>query len=149
MCTTLEDSVPTAKAIRIQPEILAEQWFSFVHEMIGGLQAAYRLAQEHDPSFNQKVLAERVGLKPSFVSRCLSGQQNMTARTIYTIARGMDYRPQILFQPLWKLTPSNQRPSKVRQPLESQRQVAAGAGNIKLYGEPAAQSGAGASVPIT
>jgi hypothetical protein len=147
MHTIQEDNVPN-KATRIPPEVLSEQWFSFVHDMIGGLQAAYRQAQEHDPSFNQKVLAERVGLKPSFVSRCLSGQQNMTTRTIYIIGRGLNCRPRIAFEPLWTLAPANYSSAQNRQPIDIQHQIGAGDGNSFFYGEPATKSASSTSVPV-
>jgi hypothetical protein len=91
----------------IPPAILAEQWYSFLHSMIGGLQVAYRAARADDPQLNQKVIADRIGRKASFVSRCLTGQQNMTARTIHDISRGIGYRPEIQFQRLDALVPAN------------------------------------------
>ncbi len=92
---------------RIAPEILSEQWFSFVQGMIAMMQVAYRETQEIDPDFNQKILAGRIGKEASFVSRCLSGQQNMTTRTIHDLARGMDCRLDVVFTPLRTLKPVN------------------------------------------
>ena len=62
-------------------------------------------------SLSQKVLAEKLGKKPSFISRCLSGQQNMTIRTIHDMARAMDCRLEVNFVPLESLRPSNDRPN--------------------------------------
>ena len=91
---------------RIEEDVLAEQWFSFMHSMIQGMQAAYRASQENG-EITQKKMAERLGKNPSFVSRCLSGQQNMTARTIHDLARAMDCRLEVKFRPLKSIPPSN------------------------------------------
>jgi hypothetical protein len=101
--------MPTQKtAIRISPEVLAEQWYGFMHGLIGQMQGAYRVAQSN--GVNQKIMAERIGAKPAFVSRCLSGQQNMTVRTIHNLARAMDCRLEVAFRPLGTLTASNWAP---------------------------------------
>jgi len=115
---------------RIPPEILAEQWYSFLHSMIAGMQAAYRKAQLATPGLNQQMIAERIGKEPSFVSRCLSGQQNMTARTIHDISRGMGYRPEILFQSPDHLTPANRG-----QSVESYSPPVAGVETVKMFGD--------------
>ena len=73
---------------KIPEDTLAEQWFGFRRELLGEMHEMYRTRKKtHDLS--QKGLAERLGKKPSFISRCLSGQQNMTIRTIHDIARAM------------------------------------------------------------
>jgi hypothetical protein len=95
---------------RIPEELLAEQWFSFVQDLIGGMQSAYREAKKRDPKLNQKVMAAKLGKKPSFVSRCLSGQTNMTIRTIHGIGRSMGYRLRVYWEPLYSLQPSNRQP---------------------------------------
>ncbi len=92
---------------RIPQQVLEEQWYSLLHKLIEKMQVAYRNAQRDNPSLNQKVIAARLGRKPSFVSRCLSGQQNMTIRTIHDLARGMDCRLEVSFQPLKLLPRSN------------------------------------------
>jgi len=92
--------------IRIPDEILAEQWYGFVHRLIEGMQLAYRNSGEPQ-ELTQKKIAERLGKKPSFVSRCLSGQQNMTIRTIHDLARAMDCRLEVTFRPLKSLRPAN------------------------------------------
>jgi hypothetical protein len=92
---------------RIPPYVLEEQWYGFVHSLIEKMQIAYRNAQKDDPQINQKTIAGRLGKKPSFVSRCLSGQQNMTIRTIHDLARGMECRLNVSFQPLKSLPSSN------------------------------------------
>lgn len=92
--------------IRIPDEVLAEQWFGFIHSVISKLQAAYR-----ESGLTQKDIAERTGKAPAVVSRCLSGQQNMTTRTMYELARGMGYRIEVSFQPLDKLQRANRQPS--------------------------------------
>jgi transcriptional regulator with XRE-family HTH domain len=93
-------------AARIPDEVLAEQWFSFVHGMIGAMQAVFRTAQKNR-DLNQRKIAERLGRKPSFISRCLSGQQNMTIRTIHDLARAMDCRLEVSFVPLDSLPMAN------------------------------------------
>jgi hypothetical protein len=95
------------KIARIPPSILEEQWYSLLHKLIEKMQIAYRNAQNDDVPLNQKMIAARLGRKPSFVSRCLSGQQNMTIRTIHDLARGMDCRLEVSFQPLKLLPRSN------------------------------------------
>jgi plasmid maintenance system antidote protein VapI len=117
---------------RIPPEVLAEQWYSFLHSMIAGMQAAYRNAQLATPGLNQQVIAERIGKKASFVSRCLSGQQNMTARTIHDISRGMGYRPEMLFQSLGQLAPVNRKSGQL---VEAHTPPATGVEKLKLFGD--------------
>jgi hypothetical protein len=90
----------TTKSIRTPSSVLEEQWYGFVHELIENMQTAYRNAQKEDPPVNQKVIAERLGRKPSFISRCLSGQTNMTIRAIHDLARAMDCRLEVSFRPL-------------------------------------------------
>jgi hypothetical protein len=104
------------KIKRIPPELLAEQWFSFVHSLIEGMQVAYRKQQARVPGFNQLELAAKLGRKPSFISRCLSGQQNMTIRTIHDLARGMDCRLEVTWRPLRSLTPANLQPAASAAP---------------------------------
>ena len=101
------EKMPTTKATRIPQEVLEEQWYDFIHKLIEKMQIAYRNAQDDDPAINQKVIAERIGKKASFVSRCLSGQQNMTIHTAHYVARGMDCRLEVSFQPLKLLPRSN------------------------------------------
>jgi hypothetical protein len=101
-------------AVRIPPEVLSEQWFGFVQGMIAGMQTAYREAQTVAPDFNQKILGQKIGKKASFISRCLSGQQNMTIRTIHDIARGMDCRLDVVLTPLWTLKRANRGPVEER-----------------------------------
>jgi transcriptional regulator with XRE-family HTH domain len=89
--------------IRIPQSVLDEQWFGFVHKLLEQMQRSFRVAQ-----VNQKQIAARLGKKPSFISRCLSGQQNMTIRTIHDLARAMDCRLEFSFRPLSSLMPVNQ-----------------------------------------
>jgi hypothetical protein len=137
--------MPTAlNTQRIPPEILAEQWFGFLHSMIAGMQTAYREAQLTTPGLNQQVIAQRIGKKASFVSRCLSGQQNMTSRTIHDIGRGMGYRPEILFQALASVTPANQNKvaSLIEHPTPS-----AGAETVRFYVDGPLNPAASGSIP--
>lgn len=90
---------------RIPPEILAEQWFSFTHRLLGGLQAAFRRS-----GLSQKDIAKRLDKSPAVISRCLSGQQNMTIRTMHDLARAMDHRLEVHLQPLSELRPTNWAP---------------------------------------
>jgi DNA-binding phage protein len=90
-------------ATRIPPEVLDEQWFSFFHKLIAAMRVAFRASDTE-----QKTIAQRLGKKASFISRCLSGQQNMTVRTIHDIARAMGYRLEITLRPLSSVQPANQ-----------------------------------------
>jgi ribosome-binding protein aMBF1 (putative translation factor) len=80
---------------RIPEHDLAELWFSFLHKCIAAMQHAFRQS-----GLQQKTIAARIGRSASFVSRCLSGQQNMTLRTIHDISRGMGYRLVVNMEPL-------------------------------------------------
>ena len=84
---------------KIPEATLAEQWFGFVHNLLSEMQKMYR-TRKKTRNLSQKDLAERLGKKPSFISQCLSGQQNMTIRTIHDIARAMGCRLEIKFIPL-------------------------------------------------
>jgi transcriptional regulator with XRE-family HTH domain len=90
---------------RIPDEVLSEQWFGFVHSVVARLQAAHR-----ESGVTQKEIGARIGKAPAVVSRCLSGQQNMTIRTMYELARGMGYRIEVSFQRLDKLQRANRQP---------------------------------------
>ena len=80
----------TQNPIRIPDEILAEQYYRLIHHLIGEMQTRYRTA-----GISQKEMAAKLGKKPSFISRCLSGQANMTIRTIHELVRAMDARIEI------------------------------------------------------
>ena len=95
------------KTNRLSEDVLAEQWYSFLHQLIGRMQEAFRTARRVDSELSQKTIAEKLGKPAPFISRCLSGQQNMTIRTIYYIARAMGYRLEITFRPLKSIQPSN------------------------------------------
>jgi hypothetical protein len=133
-----EGNMPDSDTQRIPPEQLAEQWFSFVHALMGGMQTAYRDIQKRQPGLNQKVLAARLGKKPSFISRCLSGQTNMTIRTIHDLARAMNYRVEVKWQPLDALQPVNRQPP-IMQPVASTTPAA-------IYGAVAPRTGTSGTV---
>lgn len=87
---------------RISEDILAEQWFSFIHGMIAKLQVAFRKS-----GFSQKQVARMLGKQPAVVSRCLTGQQNMTVRTMHDIARAVGCRLEINLVPIRDLKPAS------------------------------------------
>jgi hypothetical protein len=120
--------LPSAQTHQIPQELLSEQWFSFVQYLIGGMQSAYREAQKRDPDLNQKVMAAKLTKKPSFISRCLSGQTNMTIRTIHDMARAMDCRLEVVWRPLSSLQPTNRRPEE-----DQIRAVAAGTSSTAAH----------------
>lgn len=91
---------------RIAPDVLAEQWYGFLHGVISKIQETYRRVSKDD-RINQKTIAKRLGKDPATISRCLSGQTNMTMRTLYELARAMDCRLEISVQPLSELKPAN------------------------------------------
>jgi transcriptional regulator with XRE-family HTH domain len=93
---------------RIPAAELSENWFGFIHSVIAKLQAAHR-----ESGLSQKEIGERLGRAPAVISRCLSGQQNMTMRTMYELARGMGYRIEVKFQRLDKLQRANRQPPSV------------------------------------
>jgi hypothetical protein len=101
---------PNGKIQRIPEVVLDEQWFGFVHNLIEQMQATFRNSAKE-----QKFIAARLGKAPSVISRCLSGQQNMTIRTIHDLARAMDCRLEVAFRPLKDLAPSNYQPSACDQ----------------------------------
>lgn len=107
-------SVQNLTAERIPEERLAEQWYGLLHKVIAGLQAVYR---KRSPELTQKLIAARLGKRPEVVSRCLSGQKNMTLRTLHDLARAMDCRLDIVVTPLSSLTPTN-RNSRDINPIE-------------------------------
>ena len=123
--------------VRIPDEILAEQWFGFVHHLISGMQDVYRTRRKTH-GLSQKVLAEKLGKKPSFISRCLSGQQNMTIRTIHDIARAMGCRLEVRFVPLESLRPANNVPAKEAEGEEVTEKKAVPSGNFYDFRKQAA-----------
>ena len=91
---------------RIPEEQLAQQWFGFLQKIIGELQQDFREEQKKNGP-PQKDIAIRIGKDAGFVSRCLSGQQNMTMRTLHNLARGMDYRLDVHLAGLDRVQPRN------------------------------------------
>lgn len=93
-------------ADRIPEEVLAEQWYGLMHQVIGKVQEAYREAAKN--GLNQKIIAQRLGKKsPEVISRCLSGQKNMTLRTLHALTRAMDCRLDVSVTQLKEIRPSN------------------------------------------
>ena len=105
---------------RIPEEVLAEQWYSLLHQVIGKVQDAYREAAKS--GLNQKAIAKRLGKKsPEVISRCLSGQKNMTLRTLHELARAMDCRLDVTVTPLSGIRPSNRSATVIRKSTEKLR----------------------------
>ena len=90
---------------RIAEEVLTENWYEFIHDLIDEMQAAFLKS-----GLSQDEIADRLGRDPAFISRCLRGQNNMTVRTINNIARSMNCRLDVNFQALSELYPSNLQP---------------------------------------
>jgi plasmid maintenance system antidote protein VapI len=96
-------------------DALPEHYYGFLHEVVGALQQRFR--EHHDESgSSQKDIAERLGWHPARVSRCLSGQANMTMKTMYYLGRGMGCRMRMILEPLDQLTISNQPAPEHNQP---------------------------------
>lgn len=91
---------------RISEDVLAEHWFSFVHEVFAELKAA--IAKR---GVTQEEIAGRLGRDPATISRCLSGRQNVTLRTMCDIARAIGYRPDIRFEDLTAMAKTGRRPA--------------------------------------
>lgn len=103
---------------------LDEQWAAFMQSLVGKLQARLYDLNEKE-GLKQKDIAERLGRNdPTYISRCLAGQKNMTLRTIHDLARAMDSRLEISFKPYEAMTPTNNRPERVAVPLEITAQPA-------------------------
>lgn len=95
---------------RIPEDQLAEHWYGFMHDLLGGLRRAYTKAKQDDPTLTQKVIAARLGRDPGQVSLWLNGRQNMTVRTVNNLARALDHRLNISLEPLSHVTLSNWYP---------------------------------------
>jgi hypothetical protein len=108
---------------RIAEDQLAERWFAFLHGLIRLLQGAFRQVGRN--GITQKLIARRLGKSPAFISRCLSGQQNMTIRTMHDLAFAMGYRLEISLQPLASLPAANWHSSaaEARQPITPKASV--------------------------
>lgn len=105
---------------RIPDDVLAEQWYGLMHQVIGKVQEAYREAAKS--GLNQKTIAARLGKKsPEVISRCLSGQKNMTLRTLHELARAMDCRLDVSVTPLKNIQPSNRTVAIAREHTEKMR----------------------------
>ena len=92
---------------RIPEEQLAEYWFGFMHDLLGALRRAYAKAKQDDPTLTQKVIAARLGRDPGQVSLWLNGRQNMTVRTVNSLARALGHRLNISLEPLSRVTRRN------------------------------------------
>ena len=95
---------------RIPEEQLAEHWYGFMHDLLGGLRRAYAKAKQDDPTLTQKVIAARLGRDPGQVSLWLNGRQNMTVRTVNSLARALDHRLNVSLEPLSHVSLSNWYP---------------------------------------
>ena len=73
--------------IHIRDEVLAGHWYSFMHLLLGKVQAAFR-----NSGMTEAEIAKRIGRDRAFVSRCLKGEQNVTVRTLNNIVRAMGHR---------------------------------------------------------
>jgi hypothetical protein len=80
---------------RIPEEQLLDQWHEFKHEILEKLLDAYKSGD-----VQEREIAVRLGKGPSFVSRCLTGNQNMTIHTMHDLARAMNLRLRIELDPL-------------------------------------------------
>ncbi len=96
----------------LSKDILAEQWYSLLQNVLSALQTAFRTS-----GYTKEALARRIGKDPAAVNRCLKGLQNMTLRTMHELARGMNCRLKIELEPLENLTRRNHRNSPL-QPRE-------------------------------
>ena len=91
---------------RIPEQELAEHFYSFLNRLMGALQKTF--VEEHNATgISQKDIGERIGRSPASVSRWLSGQQNMTIRTMHDLARGMGCRLNVSLEPLRLVQPAN------------------------------------------
>lgn len=92
--------------IRIPETELAEHWYSFLHSVMAKLQTAYR-AEKVTTGLSQEDIAAKLGKSPASISRWLSGQHNMTMRTMHDLARGMGCRLVLTLEPLRNVRPAN------------------------------------------
>ena len=95
----------------IPREVLGEQWFSFRHKVLEGLQSAFRVC-----GLTKDQIAKRLGKDAATINRCLRGQQNMTLRTMHDLARAMGFRLRVEFDELSALPPSNRGAALAREP---------------------------------
>lgn len=85
---------------RISKDDLAEQWYSFRHEIFAELNAAVARS-----GMTQEEIAARLDITHTAISHYLSGRRNMTLTTLCEIAYAIGCRPEIRFQEL----PANRR----------------------------------------
>jgi transcriptional regulator with XRE-family HTH domain len=102
---------------RIPEAVLVQQWFSFLHQVLAELQAAFRRLQK-DPAtrLTQQDIADRLGMQPAQVSRYLRGHTNMTLMTMHKLARAMGCRLEIRLRDLNSLPAANDQPSPNENP---------------------------------
>ena len=79
-----------------------EFWFRFRRQFFKKIFAAFKTS-----GISQKELAEKIGKDPARVSKWLRGDDNMTLRTMYMLARAIEFRPEIRLVPLSSLNQSN------------------------------------------
>lgn len=91
---------------RISPDVLAEQWYSLFHGLMGDVRSMFRqLAKD---GLTQKIIAQRLGKKnPEVISRALSGKKNLTIRYLHDLARAMDCRLEVTITRLSDVPRSN------------------------------------------
>ena len=95
---------------RIPEEVLVEQYYMLMHNILEKLQHRFRELPEYT---TWKEIGNRIGMAPAVVSRCISGQENMKIQTMHKLARGMGCRLHVDLEPLCDVRPSN-RPISAR-----------------------------------
>src|SRR3989338_3947150 len=90
------------KPARISEEQLAEYWFDIRHRVFEQLRTAF-----HRSGIKQETIAARLGRNKSLISRWITGQENLTLRTMSYLARAMNCRLEINVRSLAELRPSN------------------------------------------
>ena len=96
--------IDTAAKSRIPEEKLAEYWYEIRHQLFEELREVFRKS-----GLRQDTIASRLGRDKALVSRWLTGQENLTLRTMSNIARSMNCRLNVGVQPLSQLALANYR----------------------------------------
>jgi transcriptional regulator with XRE-family HTH domain len=113
---------------QVAEDAFGEAWFSFLHQTFSRLKTRFA-----ERGISQDELAARLDCDKAFVSRALRGQGNVTLRTMFKIARALEYRMEIGFVDLRNVPRVN------RKHIEQRPLVFHGKG-LAITGAPAGQT---------
>ncbi len=108
--------------MNLQPldsEELAEQRAGTLQVIFGRAQERFRKFSKHSGAAQKDIAARLPHRDATYVSRCLSGQKNMTVGSLHDLARAMNSRLEVTFVGYEEMTPRNNRAPRGANPFDA------------------------------